>query len=357
MASLRKIGKTYYIRYRINGKQYTVKLGTNISKAVALRLLRQYEEKIALKKLGLKDPENISINEFFNQYLDWTSKNQAKKTYEIKKGARKNFETFLNAKESKGVIFLQDITTAIIEKYKIHRLNQNVTNRTINIELNFLSNCIKTAKEWDYKVGETKIKRLQETKKIPRYFSKQEIKLLLDNSSKYLHQIITISLFTGLRINELLNLKWENINFENNTIHISNNESFKTKTRKDRFIPLNSYLKTYLKEMHQNYIDPNTDSASPRKEYQKSYVLCGKYGEKISCVRKAYKRLLDRLSIENASLHTLRHTFASMCIMNNVDLFTIKEFLGHSRVTTTEIYTHISQEFKQNSIERISSIL
>ena len=72
-------------------------------------------------------------------------------------------------------------------------------------------------------------------------------------------------------------------------------------------------------------------------------------------MRKAYKRLLDKLDIQNASLHTLRHTFASMCVMNNVDLYTIKEFLGHSRVATTEIYTHVSQEYKLNSIEKVPS--
>ncbi|MFC1771721.1 tyrosine-type recombinase/integrase, partial [Candidatus Margulisiibacteriota bacterium] len=98
---------------------------------------------------------------------------------------------------------------------------------------------------------------------------------------------------------------------------------------------------------------PNTDMVTPRTDFQGEYVICNRFGGRISCVRKAYKRLLDRLNIRKASLHTLRHTFASMCIMNNVDLYTIKEILGHSRVTTTEIYTHISQEFKLNSIEKI----
>ena len=245
MASLRKIGQTYYVRYRVNGKEFSEKIGKNISKTIAQRLLRQFEEKLALKKLGLKDPENISINNFFDLYLNWVSKNQAKKTFDIKQVARKNIHIFLAQKENKHIVYLNDITTSLVEKYKIFRLDQYVSNRTINIELNFLSNCLNTAKEWEYKVSEVKIKRLKETKKIPRYFSKEEIKLILNNASKYLHQIITISLFTGLRINELLNLKWEHIDFNNNLIRISNTNSFQTKTRRDRSIPLNSYLKQY----------------------------------------------------------------------------------------------------------------
>ena len=108
-------------------------------------------------------------------------------------------------------------------------------------------------------------------------------------------------------------------------------------------------------EMKNHFVDPNTDVLSVRADYQMTYLICSKSGGRIGCVRKAYKRMLNRLGVENASLHTLRHTFASMCVMNNVDLYTIKEFLGHSRVTTTEIYTHVSQEYKLNSIEKITS--
>jgi len=357
MASLRKVGKTYYVRYRINGREYCENIGKNIPKTVASRLLRQFEEKLALQKLGLKDPELIAICDYLDLYLEWVSKNQAKKTFEIKKGARKTFASFLSQREHRHIVHLNDITTPLIEKYKMSRLNDGVSNRTINIELNFLSNCIVIAKEWGYRVGDVKIKRLREVKKIPRYFSQSEIKILLGNASKYLHQIITISLFTGLRINELLNLKWDHVDFGNNLIRISNTASFQTKTRRDRIIPMNSYLKTYLIEMKQNFVNPNTDLVSPRAPFQMGYVVCGKYGERIGCVRKAYKRLLAKLGIKDASLHTLRHTFASMCIMNNVDLYTIKEFLGHSRVTTTEIYTHISQEFKLSSIERLTGVI
>ena len=69
MASLRKIGKTYYVRYRKNGKEFSQKLGSNITKAVAQKLLRQYEEKLALDKLGLREPESILISDFLDQYL------------------------------------------------------------------------------------------------------------------------------------------------------------------------------------------------------------------------------------------------------------------------------------------------
>ena len=267
------------------------------------------------------------------------------------------FFRFLAEKKQRNIQYLHEITTLVVEQYKLFRLNTGVANRSINIELNLISNAIKTATEWGYRVGDVSVKRLRESKKLPRYFSKTEIELLLGNASRYMHQIITISLFTGLRINELLNLKWEHINFEDSCLYIVNTDSFHTKTRRDRVLPMNSYLKQYIMMMKKQYVDPNTDRLSARTEAQTQYLISAKDGGRVGCVRKAYKRLLNRLGIENASLHTLRHTFASLCIMNQVDLYTIKEFLGHSRVTTTEIYTHINQEHKLNNIEKLSGII
>jgi len=82
-------------------------------------------------------------------------------------------------------------------------------------------------------------------------------------------------------------------------------------------------------------------------------VICKPDGSKISSIKKAFRRLLERLHIPNASLHTLRHTFASNCVMNGVDLYTVKELLGHSSIKTTEIYAHLSSQFKQAAIEKI----
>jgi len=177
MASLRKIGQTYCVRYRKNGKEFSKKIGKNIPKATATKLLRQFEEKLALEKLGLKEPENILIAEFLEEYLQWVSKNQAPKTFEVKCCAKKHFGDFLNQKANSSVLYLHEITTASIEKYKLYRVDTGVSNRTINIELNFISNVLSVAKEGGYNVADVKVKRLKETKKFPRCFSKDEIQL------------------------------------------------------------------------------------------------------------------------------------------------------------------------------------
>jgi site-specific recombinase XerD len=353
MASLRKVGLSYYIRYRVNYRQFEKKIGHKITKATAHKILREFEEKLALQKVGINTPESITYKEFFKDYLIWVKSNQAKNTYSIKCSARKRFEEFLE-KEFNTISQIQQFTTQVIEKYKLHRLGQGKANRTINIELNFISNTLVMAEEWGYLVPNIKIRRLKEDKKLPRYFSKDEVSRMISNSSKHLKQVITISIYTGLRINELLNLKWENIDFENNVIKVIQSATFKTKNRRERYVPIHPNLRTYLVYLRNHFIDPQTDKVSTRNEEQQVYILCSKYGFPIKCVRKSFVNLLRKLNIKNTMLHTLRHTFASMCVMNNVDLYTIKEFLGHSKITTTEIYTHINQTHKHSSIQKIN---
>eukprot|EP01047_Picozoa_sp_COSAG01_P042271 COSAG01_NODE_3683_length_5800_cov_3.276267_2_plen_358_part_00 len=357
MASLRKVGSSYYVRYRENGKERVEKLGRNISKAVAQKLLRQVEEKLALKKQGIFEPDKIEILGFITQYMQWVKQNQAFKTFQVKETAKKHLLTFLALKPQTRLIGMNDLFTAVIERYKCWRLEAGVSARTINIELNFISNLIQSAKEWGYQVNNIDIKRLSEQKKQPRYFSKEEIQLLLNNASKYMHQIITILLFTGLRINECLNLRWQDIHFENNNLHVANHDTFQTKSKQDRIIPMTSHLKNYLTHLKSHYIDPNTDQVTPRTPSQMTYVICSKQGQRIACVRKAYKRLLKRLKIQNASLHTLRHTFASMCIMQHVDVYALKEFLFFNDTATTEIYTHINHSYKLKNIQKLNAIL
>jgi integrase len=354
MAALQKIKRTYYLLYRVSGKQYRKNIG-HVSKVIAEKIKRSFEEELALRKAGLYQHNTIELSSFIDEYLEHVQKTQADKTWQLKKGAWKTFQRFLNSNRTKAnVIFIMDLNTGLIERFKVFRLGEFVTTRTVNIELNFLSNMIKKAKDWGYLVPDIKIERLPEISKLPRYFTEQELDLMLTNTSNYLRQVLMIGLYTGMRIKEMLNLKWSQIDFNRQIITIQNTDTFKTKSRKERVVPLNSELKNYLLELRDVFIDPKSDNKYPREISQKTYVICAKTGAPIACVRKAFSRFLKKLKISNATLHTLRHTFASHCVMSGVELYAVKHFLGHSRVTTTEIYAHLSQRHQQTAIEKLS---
>ncbi|MFC1616833.1 tyrosine-type recombinase/integrase [Candidatus Margulisiibacteriota bacterium] len=260
MAALRKRKGIYAIAYRIDGKQFTKTLG-KIKLATAKQLLREFEEQLSKKKLGIHDPKKVLITDFKEEYLLWVKNNQTKSTYNIKELALRYFINFLASQ--KGIqlkyFYLYEITPIHIEKFKAKRLDDGVTKRTINIQLDAISNLIRKAKEWDYVVPDIKICRFKENKRLPRFFSKEEIKVLLKNTSKHLEQILLISLHTGIRSGELLSLQWKNIDFVNNKIYIKNEGDFNTKNKSDRAIPMNSALAKYLSDLKEIFIEPTCD--------------------------------------------------------------------------------------------------
>jgi site-specific recombinase XerD len=358
MASLSKVNNVYQIMYRLNGKQFKKTIG-KVSRTIANKALVKIEEDIALTKLGLNMPRKVELNGFFDEYLQYVKLNQAKKTHTQKVAAIKKFKRFLvsNKRRYNHVQYLHTITPDVIENYKMFRREEGVANRTINIELFCFSNFMKFAEEWGYLIAPMKIKKLPEQRKQPRYLSRQELLLIMDNASNHLKQVVTLFVLTGMRSAELLNLKWEHVDFASNTIKVANTNTFTTKNKKDRLVPMNGHLKQTLIYLYDHYIDQNVDIIYERKEHQKVYVLCNRDGSNIKCIRRAYSRLMDKLNIEGVNVHTLRHTFASHCVLNGVDLLTIKEFLGHSRVTTTEIYTHLNQTFKADAIKKLDGLL
>lgn len=359
MASLhkRKDTNTYYISYRINGKQFKKGLG-KVSREIALKAMRKLEDNLDLKKLGLQVPNKTTLKDFSKSYLEWVKNNQANNTLESKKVSIDHFKKFLSktTKYQADFFELHEITQELIEGFKGCRLRSGAKNRTINIELNCISHLLRIAKEWGYVVSESKIKKLKETQKLPRFFSEQEIQLLLPESSSYLKQIIIISLNTGMRIGEVMNLRWKHIDLDANIIHVSNTESFKTKNGKDRQIQINSNLRNYLIQNQNYFITPSSDQIALREAHQKEYVICHEDGSPIAKPTKAFKNLLARLGINDASLHTLRHTFASQLVMKGVSLPTVKEFLGHQDIKTTMIYVHLSENHKKDAIEQLCSV-
>ena len=120
MASLDYKGhnSTSYIRYRINGKMFRKNIG-KVCKAAAKQILYQFEEKLALHKMGISTPKQISLALFLQDYMEWVKYNQAPNTYLSKCLAQKNLLRFLESNLrgfDKYRFELQELSNAIIEK-------------------------------------------------------------------------------------------------------------------------------------------------------------------------------------------------------------------------------------------------
>lgn len=146
----------------------------------------------------------------------------------------------------------------------------------------------------------------------------------------------------GLRVSELIDLKISDINFKENFIKVEG------KGKKVRYIP----LAEYTSELIRNYMNNIRNNHKINKKYE-DYLFLNSRGTSMSrvIVFIIIKELVEKAGIrKNISPHTFRHSFATHLLQNGVDLRFIQEMLGHSSITTTEIYTHLNTEELHNVI-------
>lgn len=146
----------------------------------------------------------------------------------------------------------------------------------------------------------------------------------------------------GLRVSELIELKISDINFKEGFLKVEG------KGQKVRYVPLAKYTSHLIK----NYIENVRINNKINKKYEDNLFLNSR-GSSMSrvIVFIIIKELADKAGIrKNISPHTFRHSFATHMLQNGADLRFIQEMLGHSSITTTEIYTHLNTEELRDTI-------
>ncbi|GIU68487.1 MAG: hypothetical protein KatS3mg001_337 [Candidatus Pacearchaeota archaeon] len=175
------------------------------------------------------------------------------------------------------------------------------------------------------------IKRPKREKKLPEVLTKEEIKRLLSSvKNKKSKLMLSLMYSCGLRVSELINLKIEDLSLEEKIGKIKLG-----KGKKDRFFNIPSMLIPQLRKQ-----------IKKQKNKNQEFLFSGPKG-KLSerNVQKIVKKAAKKAGIKKQiSPHTLRHSFATHLLENGTDIRKIQELLGHSSISTTEIYTHISKE-------------
>ena len=184
-------------------------------------------------------------------------------------------------------------------------------------------------------------------KSLPIVLSKEEVDNLLniELNDKYDYRnkaMLELMYATGMRISELINIQMEDINLNNSCVIVNG------KGNKERKIPFDEITTYYLEKYINEY----------RKQFLKkinNYLFLNCFGEKIS--RQAFFKTIKSLAIKknihkNFSPHTLRHSFATHMVENGADLRSVQILLGHSDISTTQIYTNISNKFIRENYEK-----
>lgn len=250
----------------------------------------------------------------------------------------KEYEKFLS---KRGINTCKNIKKSDIRAYLAKLDQDKCKSSTIARKLTTIKNFHKyLLKEHIVDIDEAEtIERPKLVKYLPNTLSIEEVDILLDikldTIFDYRNKAMLELLYgTGLRVSELVNLTIHSIDLENCIIRLIGKGS------KERIIPLGDYTIYYLKE----YLKVRNDFFKNNKN---DYLFLNNHG---NCITrqgffKILKNLLEEKSLNpNISPHTLRHSFATHLLSGGADLRSIQVLLGHSDISTTKIYTHISNE-------------
>lgn len=191
-----------------------------------------------------------------------------------------------------------------------------------------------------------KVSRPKLTKHLPEYLTEEEVGKLLDVEVKspydYRNKTILELLYSsGIRISELVNIKTPNYDSEECLIRIMGKGS------KERIVPLGDYAVNIMNDYMNNY------RPLINKKHT-DYVFINNRGDKISrqfIFKVIKKEALKKGIKKDTSPHTLRHTFATHLLKNGADLRIIQELLGHENISTTQIYTHVTNNKLKSDYE------
>ena len=183
---------------------------------------------------------------------------------------------------------------------------------------------------------------------LPTYLTIDEINKLLDIEvtdafSSRNKAILELMYATGLRISEVITLEFKNLDYEECIVRVIGKGS------KERIVPINDYAIKYLRDYIDNY----------RPELVKNeinnYIFLNNHGRMLTR-QGIFKMIKNYASIKGIKKtigpHTLRHTFATHLLENGADLRVIQELLGHSDISTTQIYTHLTNEALHNEYKK-----
>jgi len=161
----------------------------------------------------------------------------------------------------------------------------------------------------------------------------EEEQLLKSASPEWLSRVIKFALHTGMRRGEILDIKWSSINFKRRLVTVE-----RAKYSKKRSIPMNETLFNLLMQ--------------PRVLDTRNRV----FPYSASAVKDAFSRARDKAGIKNFKFHDLRHTFATRLVQNGVDLYKIKDLLGHKDLQMSMRYAHHCSESLRSSVEILDKL-
>ncbi|MCL4533269.1 MAG: site-specific integrase [Deltaproteobacteria bacterium] len=339
MANIYKRGDIYWYQIRFDGLRYRGSTKTD-NKKLAQQIANTIEADLVRKKFSMPVKSNYIFLTAWEQYINSLSVNN--KTKELRIYLSKHFLPDFKGKQ------ISDITQSDIKKYQLKRKieimampknigkkESGISFRSVNLEVNTLSHffnfCIeKGLIEKNPALG---VKKLNELSRLKTLSDSDIEKLIAGATNKLTRNIMTFLIYTGCRKGEALNLKWDDVDMQNDVIAIKG-----TKTKYDRYIPISKPLKELLGGI---------------EKYQDCLYVFNKNGAKLGDFKKSFHTACKNAGFKDMHIHDLRHVFASKMVKDGVSLYITGELLGHRTTQMTKRYSHLVPDTLKKAVDDV----
>lgn len=353
-----------YENGRLKRKEFTGKTQESV-----IKKMNDYKSKMINSSFSVDN--SISLSQWYYEWLYTYKKNEYKpKSFERYDSFYKNY-----IKDTEiGLMKLSEIRTENIQRY----INKLTLEKSPSLARSFntrLKPCLSDAerrgyieKNWCKLVILPKLEKKEEVE----ILSKEQQSIFIKEIENHKYEMLfLIALGTGLRLGELLGLKWSDIDFKNNTITVNRTiqriknqdtgkyelteQTPKTKNSKGRIVPIPNDLVSKLIRYRDNQIKHISEIKDIYKD--SNYVFCNELGIPLDdkLPGRNLKSILNKLNIKPVKFHALRHTYITRLFELNVPVKVISELVGHVDIQTTlNIYTHVNHDLKFEAADKLN---
>jgi site-specific recombinase XerD len=327
----------YQLVYFVEGKRTKISTKTTDREEAEKFLKAFIPEPTKPAAQGIKS--KISLIEFSEEYKTYVGNTYSK--HYLSQAVVPSFNKLLKLIPN---LPLDCISTKIIDQF-ISAIQAN-SNFAASLYYRTLKAAFTKAVVWNY-IQENPFNKIKPPKTIqsyPAFVTFDELQIIINNTEKdFLKPLFYTAFFTGMRLGELVNMKWNWIDFQNNFITIKCDVSFTTKNRRERYIPINPTLKNILIGIQPKINNIKNDA----------FVFTNRIGIKLNegFVSKVFKRAVRLSKLNNKiHFHSLRHSFCSNLVQKGVSLYVVKDLAGHQNIKTTQIYSHLQSQNLKDAV-------
>lgn len=373
----KKNAKCYYakLQWKDKGGEWQTKFvstgipikGDNKRKAqrVAEQLRDEYEDKYENFNSFNND---IKFTDFLYTWIEGRASALRISTYET---YYNTIDKIIVPYFKKTNILLRDLTPYHLQTF-YNKQSKRVSNNTVKHYHVYIHSALKYAVKQDL-IPSNPADKVEIAPVIRKHgvpFTKEQVNIVIEACRKTPIGVgVAIGVYSGLRRSEICGLEWDDVDFDNNIIHVRktrvkttySGEVFEQKTKSTsstRDLPLPPELKQILKE---ESLKQEENKKLLKNSYNYNNFICvWEDGSPISCdyMTKRFRKILDSLGYYEMTLHSLRHTVGSlMSNSGKVSLRTVQDYLGHSDISTTQIYVHPDWKTKQLATDVLIDIL